>query len=96
MQKRIYLKNPLRLILFTLSVIGLSIFFTLLFQTPASGDSFPEYTTIVVAQGDNLWNIARAYRFENQDIRDKIDEIKELNNITSDIRAGQELTIRVK
>lgn len=96
MQKRIYLKNPLRLIIFTLTVICLSIFFTLLFQTPASGDSFPEYTTIVVAQGDNLWNIARAYRFENQDIRDKVDEIKKLNNISSDLHIGQELTIRIK
>ena len=74
MQKRIYLKNPVRLLIFTLTVICLSIFFTLLFQTPASGDSFPEYATIVVAQGDSLWNIAREYKFENQDIRDKIAE----------------------
>lgn len=96
MQKRIYLKNPLRLIIFTLTVICLSIFFTLLFQTPASGDSFPEYTTIIVAKGDNLWNIARTYRFGNQDIRDKVDEIKELNHISSDLHIGQELTIRIK
>ena len=96
MSKKLYLKNPIRLIFAFILVIFLSAAFMLLFQSSASGDSIPEYTTIVVSKGDTLWKIAKDYSNENQDIRDKIYEIKELNNIGSDIKIGQELLIRVK
>ena len=95
MQKRIYLKNPLRLLIAFLVVILMSAGFILLFQDTASGDIIPEYKTIVIAKGDTLWNIAKQFSKENEDIRNKISEIKELNNIGSDIRVGQELLIQV-
>ncbi len=95
MQKRIYLKNPIRLLIAFLVVILMSAGFMLLFLDTASGDIVPEYKTIVITKGDTLWNIAKRFSKENEDIRNKISEIKELNNIGSDIRVGQELIIQV-
>ena len=94
-KKKIYLKNPIRLLIAFLVVILMSAGFMLLFMSPVSGDSIPEYTTIVVARGDTLWGIARSVARENENIRNKINEIKELNDISSDLRIGQELKIRV-
>lgn len=96
MMKKIYLKKPARLILAFILVILLSAMFMLLFQSPAKGDSIPEYTTILVSKGDTLWEIAKQFSTENEDIRNKISEIKEINNISSTIKVGQELKIRIK
>ena len=95
MQKKIYLKNPVRLIIAFLLVMLMTAGFMLLFHSSASGDVIPEYTTVVIAKGDTLWGIARSFSNENEDIRNKISEIKKLNNISSDLRVGQELKIRI-
>lgn len=95
MQKKIYLKNPIRLILAFLFVILATAGFMLLFHSSANGDVIPEYATIVIAKGDTLWGIAKQFSKENEDIRSKVTEIKELNNISSNIRVGQELKIRI-
>ena len=95
MQKKIYLKNPLRLIIAFLIVIVMSAGFMLLFQSSANGDVIPEYTTVVISSGDTLWGIARQFSNGNEDLRNKVNEIKELNNISSDIHIGQELKIRI-
>ena len=95
MQRKFYLKNPIRLFLTFIVVIVLSMVFMLLFQDTASGNNVPKYSTIVVSKGDTLWSIAKLYNFDNQDIRSKIDEIKELNEISSNIKIGQELKIKI-
>jgi hypothetical protein len=95
MQRKIYLKSPIRLFLTFIVVISLSMFFMLLFQGTASGNNIPKYSTIVVSKGDTLWSIAKLYNFDSQDIRSKIDEIKELNKISSNIKIGQELKIKI-
>ena len=95
MQKKIYLKNPIRLIIAFLVVMLMTAGFMLLFHSSASGDVIPEYTTVVIAKGDTLWGIARNFSNDNEDIRNKISEIKKLNNISSDLRVGQELIIRI-
>ena len=53
------------------------------------------YTSITVESGDTLWDIAREYKkSETSDINSYIDEIKSINNLTSDnITAGQNLII---
>lgn len=96
MSKKLYLKNPIRLILAFLLVILMSAGFMLLFQSTAKGDSLPEYTTIIVSKGDTLWKIAKQMSNPNDDIRNKIEEIKKINNITSDIKIGQELKIQIR
>ena len=95
MQKKIYLKNPLRLLVAFLVVMLMTAGFMLVFHSSANGDVIPEYTTIAIVKGDTLWGIARQFSDENEDIRDKINEIKKLNNINSDLRIGQELKIRI-
>ena len=95
MQKKIYLKNPIRLIIAFLVVMLMTAGFMLLFHSSASGDVIPEYRTIVIAKGDTLWKIAHQFSDENEDIRNKISEIKKLNNINSDLRIGQEILVRI-
>lgn len=95
MSKKLYLKNPLRLLFSIAFVLVLSIAFVLIFHDSASGNNIPEYATIIVSKGDTLWNIARTYNYDNIDIRNKIDEIKELNKISSNIKIGQELLIKI-
>lgn len=54
------------------------------------------YKTITIQQGETLWDIANEYVNPNQDIRDYIYKIKELNNMnTSELYTGQELKIIV-
>lgn len=95
MSKKLYLKNPLRLLFSIAFVLVLSIAFVLIFHDSASGNNIPEYATIIVSKGDTLWNIARTYNYDNIDIRNKIAEIKELNKISSNIKVGQELLIKI-
>ena len=95
MQRKIYLKSPIRLFLTFIIVIALSMLFMLLFQDTASGNNIPKYSTIIVSKGDTLWSIAKLYNFDNQDIRSKINEIKELNGISSNIKIGQTLKIKI-
>ncbi len=53
------------------------------------------YTCIRISGGDSLWKIARLYMGEGyDDIQEYIEEVKELNQLTSDqIHAGQYLTL---
>jgi len=95
MQKKIYLKNPIRLIIAFLLVMIMTAGFMILFHSSANGDVIPEYTTVIIAKGDTLWGIARQFSNENDDLRNKINEIKEINNINSDLKIGQELKIRI-
>ena len=63
------------------------------FQNVSLGDSIPEYVTITVSKGDTLWTIARDY-YQEKDVRDVIEQIKEINNLkNSNIKVGQELLL---
>lgn len=95
MKKKLYLKSPSRLI----GSIALAMFFIIalmfMFRSVSYGESIPEYTTVVVAKGDTLWTIAKEY-YDCADVRSKVNEIKELNNMTnSTIKEGQEIILRV-
>lgn len=95
MKKRIYLRNPIRLFLAVIFVLAISLTFLLVFHDSASGNDIPKYVTVVIQKGDTLWNIAKKYNHDDIDIRSKISEIKELNKISSNIRIGQELKIKI-
>lgn len=48
----------------------------------------------IVSKKDTLWSIAEQYKMPDQDTRDYIDKVKELNNMkTATIYEGQVLTI---
>ncbi len=48
----------------------------------------------IVSKNETLWGIAEQYKMPDQDARDYIDKIKELNNMkTATIYEGQAITI---
>ena len=53
------------------------------------------YKSITIEQGDSLWSIAQEYRTNAyEDTQDYIDELKELNGLTSEtIHEGQHLVV---
>ena len=53
------------------------------------------YLKLDVETDVDLVGFINYYNFDNQDIRSKIDEIKELNDISSNIKIGQELKIKI-
>lgn len=54
-----------------------------------------EYTeeTYVVQTGDTLWDIAEEYCSEHQSINEYIYKVKQVNNISSDLKSGQTIII---
>lgn len=55
-----------------------------------------EETTYIVESGDTLWNIAKENCPDSVDVRDWIDTVSEMNNITGSIHPGQTITILVE
>ena len=59
------------------------------------------YKTVYVSSGDTLWNIAKLEKnnnayFEDKDIRDVVEVLKNTNNLTSsNLEIGQELNIPI-
>ena len=56
---------------------------------------FKYYKSITIEQGDSLWSIAEKYCTDAyEDTREYVDELKELNSLTSDIiHEGQHLLV---
>ena len=79
--------------------IGLIIFLILILSNVSFSHTEVGYKKIAISSGDTLWNIAKYEKsnnlyFENKDIRDIVDEIKYINNLsTSNLSVGDELTI---
>ena len=79
--------------------IGLIIFLILSLSNISFSHSEIIYKERVVSSGDTLWSIAKYEQnnniyFENTDVRDIIDEIKFLNNLSSsNLSIGDKLSI---
>ena len=55
-----------------------------------------EYINYIVTTGETLWSIAKEYTPDSKDIRQTINEIKELNNMTnSNIYVGQVIKVKL-
>lgn len=93
MSRKLYIKNPERFVGSILTVISLAIIFMISLLNISFGSSTDEYVSVYVCKGDTLWSIARDY-YEENDIRERIAEIKSVNQLkTSTIREGQELLL---
>ena len=93
MSRKIYLKNPERLLGSILTVISLTILLMFSVQSISLGSTTEEYVSVYVCKGDTLWSIARDY-YDEADVRNRVSEIKEINNLSnSSIREGQELLL---
>lgn len=52
------------------------------------------YKEVIVSEGDTIWDIAKECNY--QDIRDAVDDIRRINNVTPIIQPGQTLIIPIK
>lgn len=93
--------NKKKFIRSTSITIGLIIFITLILSNIGFSHTDVNYKEIAVSSGDTLWSIAKYERsnndyFKDNDIRDIVDEIKYLNNLSSsNLDIGDKLTIPV-
>ena len=79
-----------------LIIIGIILLFS---KSSLSHNEHTSYDTIIVVRGDTLWQIALNQQknnpyYENKDVRDIIQNIKNINGLTnSGLIVGQELKI---
>lgn len=84
------------IIIITLFIFASGFFITTsMANEEESVPSYKYYTSIKIEQGDTLWSIAEEYiSHEYESIYDYIRELKQINNLTSDIIiAGQNITV---
>jgi len=93
MSRKIYLKNPERLLGSILAIVCLTILLMFSVQSVSLGSTTEEYVSVYVCKGDTLWSIAKDY-YNETDVRNRVSEIKEINNlVNSSIKEGQELLL---
>lgn len=93
MSRKIYLKNPERLLGSILTMMCMTILLMFSVQSVSLGSTTEEYVSVYVCKGDTLWSIAKDY-YDETDIRNRVSEIKEINNLkNSSIIEGQELLL---
>ena len=91
--------NKKKFIRSTSITIGLIIFIIMILSNISFSHTDIKYIEIAISSGDTLWDIARYERtnneyFKNDDIRDIVDEIKYLNNLSSsNLNIGDKLSI---
>lgn len=54
---------------------------------------FTESDTIIVENGDLLWNICKPYKPKDMDLREYIFEVCKYNNCTAEIYPGQKIVM---
>lgn len=96
MKKKYKIKSKFRFTLFATLAIMLVISITGTVIGDNTSDSLTKatYAQIQVQAGDTLWNLAKEFGPENQDLRNVVYEICQLNHITADsIYPGQIISI---
>lgn len=75
--------------------LGILAFIALLWVAIASPAPVEtEIVTVTVHAGDSLWTLAEEYAPENQDPRDWIYDVRQMNNLkTADLWPGMQLTV---
>lgn len=93
------IKNPIKFIRSTLVLLILLYIIGSLFYNKTYAYKEYNFKTIIVSEGETLWNIAEFEKenneyYKNKDIREIVFEIRENNNLTtSNLVVGQELKI---
>ncbi len=91
-------KRRILVLLATILLITIgSVIFGNSFSAAESDDHetvYKYYKSVELEYGDSLWSLAEEYKLEGSSTQDYIDEIMEINNLTSDmIHRGQHLVI---
>ena len=97
--RRYRIVNPIRFLIFiTICVLTITFAgYTLITSGTAEASSVNTYQQVVIQDNGSLWQIAEEYCQTNMDIRDYIDDICEVNDITSNdfIHEGQILFVPI-
>ena len=81
MNRKYILKNRKRFYIFII-LLTFSLSCTFLMSTVNGADTNETFTTVIVEQGDTLWDLASEYNTEG-DIRQYIRKIEKANHLTS-------------
>lgn len=94
-KQRYYIKSKFRFTIFILvCILAATGFINSFIGSRVSGYSQPTYTTVEVASGDTLWDLASTYKADKTDIRKAVYEIKNINNLkSSELTVGSEIYI---
>lgn len=98
MKKKYKIKSKFRFTLFlTIAMVMLiSLTGTVIGANHAESLTKPVYSEIIVQSGDTLWNLAKEFGPDDQDVRQVVYEICKLNDISADsIYPGQTILIPV-
>lgn len=98
--KKFRIKSRVRFSIF-IALLSVLITFSYLFLvggtivSDTEPEAAPAYSTVTVESGDTVWTIAEKYTGKNQDIRDTVQTILDLNGMKSsgDLQAGQTLQV---
>lgn len=99
MKKQYIVKSKVRFTIFLtiLLLIAAGTITTVFGLNDVNGSSMTQYAQVKVSSGDTLWDIAAAYSDDNDDIRQFVYEISELNDISADqLRAEQTILVPIK
>lgn len=94
-RRRMFLLLAMILLITIGSIIFGSIFLSAQANAEESGIEYKYYKSIVIQDGDTLWNVAKEYQADKYgNTQEYIDELMELNNLSSDtIHEGQHLMV---
>lgn len=98
MKKHYRVANPIRFFIFVLICVMTIAFAgsTLLGMDKANAASVSTYRQVEIQADDTLWNIAEQYCSDSIDIRDYINEVCEINDISlNNIHAGDVIFVPV-
>ena len=96
MKKRYRVKSKFRfcLSLTIMLIILISITGTAIGGNQAVSLTKPTYTEIMIVNGDTLWDLAKSFGPDDQDVRKVVHAICEINDISADrIQSGQKILI---
>ncbi len=96
MKMRYRIKSKFRfcLSLTILLIILISVTGTAIGENQAVSLTKPIYNEITIVNGDTLWDLAKAYGPDDQDVRKVVHVICEINDISADkIQSGQKILI---
>lgn len=96
--QRYRITSPIRFFTFVFLTVSIAIFgiYSLVTFNSTEAATFHTYKQVVVEANDSLWSIAEEYTSESDDVRDMIDEIKEINELdSSELQVGDTLFVPI-
>ena len=94
-KRRTRIKSKFRFTLFCIVCAAAAVYLFGMFGT-ATASKYRDTFTLTVSTGDTLWDIAVENNPLKKDVRDVVDDIVRLNNMTSSaLSAGDEIIIPV-